>query len=60
MKEKEFIHFPPRETKRLRDLNQKKGDDYFKRMMKESTVGKDDPVSKDPPKRKSAGSKNYD
>lgn len=60
MKDKEFIHFPPRETKRLRDLNEKKGDAYFKRMMKESTVGKDDPVPKVAPKRKSAGSKNYD
>jgi hypothetical protein len=60
MKDKEYIFFPPRETKRLRDLNEKKGDQYFKRMLKESTVGRDDMVSKDPPKRKSKGSKNFD
>lgn len=56
----EYIYFPPRETKRLRDANAKKGDEYFKRAMRQGVTTTDSAVSKTPMVRKSQGTKNYD
>jgi hypothetical protein len=59
MKE-EYIYFPPRETARLKKMNEKKGDEYFKRVIKESISTSDAPVPNQPVKRKSMGTRNYD
>jgi len=56
----EYIYFPQRDAKRLREANAKKGDEYFKRAMREGVMGTDSAVSKTPMKRKSQGTKNYD